>query len=136
MVEITIRYDGNLRCSTNHGPSGTTLQTDAPKDNHGLGESFSPTDLVATALATCGITIMGILAQKEGIDLTGVTATIQKGMVADPRRIGSLPMVVRMPSGLTQAQREQLEEAARNCPVAKSIHSEIDAVITFEYPDE
>ncbi|MHC4814068.1 MAG: OsmC family protein [Planctomycetota bacterium] len=133
MVEISLRYDGNLRCTATHGPSGAQLQTDAPKDNHGLGQSFSPTDLVATAYATCVVTIMGIVAQRDGIDITGARARVIKGMAAEPRRIGQLPLEIELPAQLTGEQRQLLENAARGCPVSKSISPEIDAAITFVY---
>ena len=91
MVTITVNYEGNLRCKATHGPSGTTLITDAPTDNHGKGESFSPTDLVATALPACVLTIMGIAAQKHGLNLEGMSAVTTKEMsAAPPRRIARL----------------------------------------------
>ena len=135
MVTITAVYDGQLRCTATHGPSGTTLSTDAPKDNHGLGQSFSPTDLVATALATCTITVMGILARREGIPLEGARVTVLKSMVNTPiRRIASLPVTIEVPGKLTAEQRQKLEAAARTCPVHASLHPDIHAPLTFVYP--
>ena len=132
MVEITVRYEGNLRCKATHGPSGSTLLTDAPKDNHGKGEAFSPTDLVAAALPSCIMTIMGIVAQRHGVALEGMTATTQKVMATDPpRRIGSLKTVVRVPLPADHPQRQQLENAAHTCPVHKSLSAGIDAPIEF-----
>ncbi|MCA8943074.1 MAG: OsmC family protein [Planctomycetes bacterium] len=137
MVTIRSKYEGNLRCNAAHGPSDETLATDAPKDNEGLGASFSPTDLVATALQTCALTTMAIIAKRAGlvIDLTGMDATIEKHMASEPRRISALPMTIRMVAGLDAEARALLEDAALNCPVAKSIHGAIEATIEFVYPD-
>src|SRR3569832_739430 len=122
MVEITATYEGQLHCSATHGPSRATLATDAPKDNMGRGESFSPTDLVATALATCELTTMGIVAQRKGWDMNGSTARITKEMVTTPlRRIGRLAMEVRVPQAMTDEQRQRLESAAHHCPVHLSL---------------
>jgi len=134
MVEITVRYEGELRCSARHGPSGTTLLTDAPVDNHGKGESFSPTDLLAAALPACMMTIMGIVADREGIDLQGMTATTQKIMSTDaPRRITSLRTVITLPIAAGSPHRGKLEQAAHTCPVHKSLRESIDASVEFVY---
>lgn len=134
MVEVNIVYEGGLRCRAQHGPSDTELVTDAPVDNHGKGESFSPTDLVATALGTCVATIMGILAERHDIDLTGMQITVEKEMVTEPvRRIGRLPVTVRVPGQVSDEDRKRLENGAHTCPVHKSIHPDIDAPITFLY---
>src|SRR6476661_5744506 len=110
MVEINATYEGQLHCTATHGPSGATLPTDAPKDNMGKGEAFSPTDLMATALATCVLTTMGIVAQRAGIDMTGATARVTKEMVSTPhRRIGRLPCTIHMPRKLDEEQRRRLE---------------------------
>src|ERR1700712_454564 len=102
MVEITATYNGQLRTTATHGPSGNVLITDAPKDNMGKGEAFSPTDLVATALATCVLTTMGIVAQRNNLDMVGATARVTKEMVATPtRRIGRLAVYVHMPHALS-----------------------------------
>ena len=136
MVTITASYDGNLRCTATHTPSGTQLATDAPKDNQGLGLSFSPTDLVATALATCTITTMGIVARRDGIAMEGTTVTVEKHMVSEPRRrIARLPVRIRVPGRLTPDQRRKLEAAARACPVHASLHPDVSAPIEFVYPD-
>src|SRR5688500_7555874 len=128
MVTITATYDGNLRCTATHGPSGARLATDAPKDNEGMGASFSPTDLVATALATCTITTMGILARREGIDMQGARVTVEKQMVATPRRrIGALPVTITVPGRLDAQQKQKLENAARSCPVHASLHPDVQA---------
>lgn len=135
-VEINIVYEGQLRCAATHGPSGATLTTDAPVDNHGKGESFSPTDLVATALGTCVMTIMGIVAERNQIDLTGTRIHVSKEMVQQPiRRIGRLPVTVTIPADkavkVAAADRTKLETAARHCPVHQSLHPDIDSPIEF-----
>lgn len=127
MVEISVVYRGELRCEASHGPSGTVLSTDAPVDNQGKGESFSPTDLVATALGTCMLTIMGIVARRHDLDLEGTTVTVTKEMVNEPvRRIGRLPVTIRLPEHVTDEQRKLLERAALTCPVHKSLHPDIE----------
>jgi putative redox protein len=135
-VEINLVYEGQLRCAATHGPSGATLATDAPVDNHGKGESFSPTDLVATALGACVMTIMGIVAERNQIDLTGTRIHATKEMVQQPiRRIGRLPVTVTIPADkatrVSAADRTKLETAARHCPVHQSLHPEIDSPIEF-----
>ena len=134
MVDIQVDYSGGLRCTATHGPSGATLVTDAPLDNHGRGEAFSPTDLVATALGCCMATVMGILAERDGIDLTGLRVAVRKHMVADPeRRIGRLEAEILMPKGLTGPQRRKLEATARTCPVKQSLRPEVDVTLDFIY---
>ena len=134
MVTISSRYDGGLRCSSTHGPSQVTLITDAPVDNHGKGESFSPTDLVATAVANCMMTVMAIAAESHGIDVTGTTVTIGKEMSTDaPRRIIGLKSVMTIPLPADHPQRSLLEAAALSCPVKKSISPEIDASVEFHW---
>jgi putative redox protein len=134
MVTITAHYDGDLLTTATHGPSDARLRTDAPKDNEGQGRFFSPTDLVGTAMATCMLTIMGIVARRHGLELRGATARVEKQMSQNPRRIGRLPVVIRLPGRFTPEQRLLLENAARGCPVHKSLHPDIDAPITFEWP--
>jgi hypothetical protein len=132
MVKLISTYEGGLRCRASHGPSGTTLVTDAPVDNHGKGESFSPTDLVATALGACMMTIMGIVADRRGLDLAGMTAATEKVMTdAPPRRIASLKTKITIPLPADHEHRAALEQAALTCPVHKSLHPEIDAAIEF-----
>src|SRR3954454_8242328 len=110
MVEINVTYDGGLRTTALHGPSGNRLITDAPKDNMGKGEAFSPTDLVATALATCVLTTMGIVAQRNYLDMTGATAKVTKKMLPHPpRRIGRLALHVHMPNKLAPEDQQRLE---------------------------
>ncbi len=134
MVTITSQYDGGLRCTSTHGPSQVTLITDAPVDNHGKGESFSPTDLVATAVANCMMTVMAIAAERHGVDVKGATVTIGKEMSSDsPRRIVGLKSVMTIPLPADHPQRSLLEAAALACPVKKSISPEIDASVEFRW---
>jgi putative redox protein len=134
MVEIQIAYQGQLRCSAVHTPSRTELRTDAPVDNMGRGESFSPTDLVATALGTCILTILGILAQRGGLDLGAAEVTVRKEMTNAPvRRIGRLSVDVRIPAVLPEEDRKSFEAAAHTCPVRRSIHPDIETPISFRW---
>jgi putative redox protein len=136
MIQIDTEYVGDLRCTAEHVPSGITLTTDAPEDNYGEGRSFSPTDLIATALGTCIATILGIQAEKQGIDLEGTEISVEKEMASDPRRIDALRTEVTMPVALDKRGRTRLERAARHCPVDESIHPDIDAPIVFYWPEE
>lgn len=132
MVKTKITYEGDLRTTAHHGPSGAEFQTDAPVDNNGKGESFSPTDLVGVALGSCILTVMGIVAARIGVDLTGATANVEKSMVADPkRRIGTLEVHVTIPGAVSEIDRKKLERAAKTCPVHKSLHPDIHAPINF-----
>lgn len=132
MVTIEIEYQADLHCKAVHGPSRSELETDAPTDNQGRGESFSPTDLVATALGTCMLTVMGILARTLKIDIAGASATVEKEMSATaPRRIHSLKVRIRVPHILSPEDRQKLERAAHTCPVHKSLHPDIQTPIEF-----
>jgi putative redox protein len=134
MVEITATYEGQLHCTAVHGPSSATLPTDAPKDNMGKGESFSPTDLVATALGTCMLTTMGIVAQRHNIDMTGARVRVTKEMVSQPsRRIGTLGVEIVMPSQLGEDDRKRLEHAAHACPGHRSLHPDVNILVTFKW---
>lgn len=134
MVEITGKYQGNLHCSARHGPSGSVLMTDAPKDNQGQGEAFSPTDLVATALGTCIATTMAIAGRKHGVELRGLKFTVTKEMSTDtPRRIARLVTQVWMPIPETHPAAKPLEGAARVCPVHQSLHPAIEAPIVMHW---
>lgn len=134
MVTIQMNYEGDLHCRAVHQPSGTALATDAPADNQGRGECFSPTDLVATALGTCILTTMGIVARNHDIDITGATAIVEKEMTAIPtRRIGSLITRIHMPHNLSEEHKQRLERAARTCPVHKSLHPDVHAPIEFTW---
>jgi len=133
-VHISVDYLGGLRCRTTHGPSQTSFLTDAPVDNQGKGESFSPTDLVATALGTCVATTMGIYAQRHGIELRGMRVTVIKEMTSVPlRRIARLTTEVHAPLAPAHPQREALERAAHTCPVHHSLHPEVEKPITFHW---
>jgi uncharacterized OsmC-like protein len=131
----TIIYKGHLRTGATHLQSQSVIETDAPTDNHGKGERFSPTDLVATALGSCMLTIMGIKAGEMNIDLTGVKIDIQKHMKADPRRIGGVDVIFTFPSTLTLSEKEKtiLQNAALTCPVAKSLHPDIAQNVSFNW---
>lgn len=132
MVEINATYEGQLHCTATHGPSGTVLTTDAPRDNLGKGESFSPTDLMATALATCIVTTMGIVAQRHNLDISGTKVRVEKHMTTTGlRRIARLPVEVRVPRTFGQEDRQRLENAGHTCPVHKSLHPDVDAPISF-----
>jgi len=132
MVAIQLEYQGDLHCTAVHAPSGTVLNTDAPKDNQGRGESFSPTDLVATALGACILTIMGIMARTLNIDIAGSTATVEKEMTATPpRRIASLNIKIRVPHSISPENKQKLERAAHTCPVHNSLHPDIKSPIEF-----
>ena len=134
MVAIQFEYQGDLHCRAIHGPSGSELNTDAPKDNRGRGESFSPTDLVATALGACMLTIMGIAARTLNIDIAGATATVEKEMTAaPPRRIERLTVRIRVPQSISAENRQKLERAAHTCPVHKSLHPDIQTPIEFTW---
>jgi uncharacterized OsmC-like protein len=134
-VEITGSYTGALRMQLEHGPSGATLQTAAPRDNLGDGSSFSPTDLLAASLGSCMVTTMAVVAQREGIPFTAAEFVVVKHMRADPRRVDSLPVRIRMPAGLDAAQRQRLEHAAEHCPVKRSLHPEVRTEVEFLYDD-
>lgn len=130
----TVTYLGDLRTEAVHLQSGTKIITDPPLDNQGRGEAFSPTDLCATSLASCMITIMGISARNHELDITGAHATVNKIMAADPRRIARIEININMPkNGFSEVQKKLLEAAARNCPVAFSLAAGIEQVIVFEW---
>lgn len=134
MVEIKLTYEGGLHCSAVHGPSGNTLVTDAPVDNNGRGEAFSPTDLIATALASCMATVIGIVAQRKGLAVEGMNVTVRKFMSADtPRRISRLELDIDMPLPADHSDRELLESAARGCPVHQSIHPDIKVEMNWNW---
>ena len=134
MVRITMQYEGDLHCTSVHEPSSTSLATDAPRDNQGRGESFSPTDLVATALGTCILTTLAIVARNHSIELSGATASVDKEMTAVPtRRIGSLTTRIHIPQVLSDEHKQRLERAAHTCPVHKSLHPDVYAPIEFTW---
>ncbi len=129
-----VEYQGGLRTAAVHIKSNNTLITDAPTDNQGKGEAFSPTDLVATALASCMLTIMGIKANAMEIDLEGTKAEVIKIMATDPRRIDEVKIAIQLNQQFDEKTRKILEKAALTCPVAKSLHPDLKQTITFDYP--
>lgn len=134
MVEVTVSYEGNLRCRAIHGPSGSEILTDAPVDNHGKGEAFSPTDLLAAALPACMMTIIGIVGERHGLRLEGMRATTRKEMSTEgPRRIRSLRTRIEVPLPPSHPRREELERAAHTCPVHRSLAAELDAGVEFAW---
>ena len=133
MVRIDVEYRGDLRTHAVHAPSATELLTDAPVDNQGRGESFSPTDLVATALGTCMLTIMGIEAERHGWAFEGARASVEKRMQPEPRRIRRLEVVIRVPLELDEAAREVLERAAFACPVHTTLAGNVEIPVRFEW---
>jgi putative redox protein len=136
MVEINSIYEGNLHCKVFHKPSGVSFSTDAPVDNKGKGESFSPTDLVAAALGVCYLTTMGIAAEERGINIKGASCRVEKHMSTDaPRRIVKLVAEINFPAGIPLDKRGILEAVALHCPVSKSIHPDIDIDMTMHFPD-
>jgi putative redox protein len=136
MVHQNITYVGELRCESVHGPSNVHLTTDAPTDNHGKGESFSPTDLIVTALATCIITTAGMIAQREHVKLEGTKIYAEKHMSADsPRRIVKIVLKFDMPKNIPLNFRPKLRVTADACPVKQSIHPDIEVATHFEFPD-
>jgi putative redox protein len=132
-VEIKGAYRGGLKLEVVHGPSGSTQRTAAPVDNQGDGSSFSPTDLVAAALGSCAVTTMAIFAAREGIPFERAEFTVEKHMRPDPRRIDRLPIRIRLAAELTAEHRSVLENAARSCPVERSLLAEIEREFVFEY---
>lgn len=136
MVEFQLVYEGGLHASAVHGPSRARLETDAPVDNMGRGESFSPTDLLATSLGTCMLTTMGILAQREGWKIDGARARVEKHMSLEPRRrVGRVVVEMEMPKGIPVAARERLRDAADRCPVACSIHPDTKVELSIRWAD-
>jgi putative redox protein len=137
-VDIDLVYTGDLHCEATHRPSGTKLFTDAPLDNGGKGESFSPTDLCATSLGACLVTTMALVANRYGIELAGTRVHVVKEMVADPRRrIAALPTTVTFPPGLDlpPEKRALLEATARACPVTQSLAPNVEVPMEFVWQD-
>jgi uncharacterized OsmC-like protein len=132
----TIEYKGDLRTEAVHLDSGERIHTDAPKDNEGKGETFSPTDLVATSLASCMITVMGIKAKQHGINMVGTTADVVKEMAADPRRISAIRINIHFLNNYSDKERILLERTANTCPVRNSLSDELAVEIHFNYPDK
>ena len=133
MNSFEIKYNGNLRTSAKHLESGEIINTDAPKDNHGLGECFSPTDLVCTSLASCMLTIMAISVKKHGIELDGTSASVKKTMGSVPRMISQIDITITFPESYTDKIKMILEKSALSCPVHKSLSEKIVKNIDFIY---
>ena len=130
----TARYEGHLRTEATHTASGTVIQTDAPVDNHGRGEAFSPTDLVGAALGTCILTTMAIVAERHQLDLVGASFRMEKTMSPEPpRRIVQLTVELHLPAALGERDRALLERTAHTCPVALSLNPELRQEVRFVY---
>ena len=134
MTTISARYTGQLRTEATHLASGNSIITDAPVDNNGRGEAFSPTDMICSALGSCMMTIMGIVAERNKIDITGMQIDITKKMATDPRRISEVILEFKMPEReYSQKEKLMLENAALTCPVALSLHPDIKQSVSFSY---
>ena len=133
-VRMEVEYTGNLHTLARHEPSGATLETDAPRDDEGLGAEFSPTDLVGTALASCVLTTMGIVARRRGWPMEGARADVEKHMTTDPvRRIGRLVVRIDMPDAIPEEARPILERTAHTCPVHRSLHPDVSLELEFDW---
>ncbi|MGN6531192.1 MAG: OsmC family protein [Ginsengibacter sp.] len=132
-MTASIIYKGNLRCEAEHLQSKSTIETDAPTDNRGKGQKFSPTDLLCVSLATCMLTTMGIKAADMNVDLTNARADVIKHMGSDPRRVAKIEVSVILPADIAEKERVILERTGTNCPVAKSIHPEIVLVLNYQW---
>jgi uncharacterized OsmC-like protein len=128
-----IKYLGSLRTESTHVASGERVITDAPVDNHGRGEAFSPTDMLANHLATCMITVMGIYAENTGFSMEGTTASVNKLMASNPRRIAAVEIDLQLPAGIPEKYRIKLENIGLNCPVAKSLHPDLIQRVRIHY---
>lgn len=133
MVKMSGAYLGEKHCKIEHEPSKTILDTDAPKDNQGRGESFSPTDLVAAALGTCILTTIALTAEREGYSITNSKMSVVKEMSANPRRISNLKTIIELPGTIPSEYRSKLETLAYNCPVKLSLHPDMNIAIEFRY---
>ena len=133
MSTSKVTYLGNLRTECVHLKSGNTYITDAPTDNHGRGEAFSPTDTVATGLANCMLTVMGIKARDLKVILDGSSALVTKTMASEPRRISKIEIILQLPSGLSHNHQQILENTGNNCPVFQSLHPDIEMVIDYRW---
>lgn len=133
MVKMSAIYQGEKHCELVHGPSGATVATDAPRDNHGKGESFSPTDLLSVSTGACMLTVMAIAAEKDGVQLKGSRVDVTKEMSAHPRRVQKLTVTLHLPQSVPHDYRKKLEEIALNCPVKLSLHPDIDMPVVFHF---
>ena len=132
-MTASIIYKGDLRCEAEHLQSKTTIETDAPTDNRGKGERFSPTDLLCVSLATCMLTTMGIKASDMNVNINNARADVTKHMASDPRRVSKIEVTVTLPGNANEKERIILERTGTNCPVAKSIHPEILLVLNYQW---
>ena len=133
MSDIKIKYKRNLRTTATHVSSGSKIITDAPLDNKGKGEKFSPTDLFATALGSCMLTIMGITAQTHGINIDDTEVTVKKIMGVNPRRVSCIKIIINIYNDISEKDRKLLIKAAHHCPVSKSINPDIEEDVTFNF---
>lgn len=134
MVKSTAIYLGDLHCESTHAPSGKTIETDAPVDNKGKGQAFSPTDLVGAALSTCILTTMAIVAERDGVEFKNAKAEIEKHMVDSPKRmIGKFVLKITLPKSIPQDYRAKIEHIAHACPVHRSLHPSINVPVEFVY---
>lgn len=134
-VRVSGEYLGGLGVELHHEPSGKTIRTAAPVDNNGDGSSFSPTDLVASGLGACMLTLIAIVGERDGLNLDGLKFAAEKHMSANPRRIEKVELVIDMPAGLSPGQRKKLEKAAMTCPVKNSLYEGTETPVDFRYPD-
>ncbi len=135
MVKCSLVYEGDLHCTLEHGPSGARVSTDAPVDNHGKGESFSPTDLMCSATAACMSTIMGIYAQEHGLDLQGMRVEVVKEMSANPRRIARILIDIYIPLPKDTPHREALLDCVAGSPAMRSLHPDIEVPVVWHWKD-
>lgn len=136
MTTAKVTYQGDLRTQSIHLQSNNQIITDAPTDNHGKGEAFSPTDLLASSLGSCMLTIMGIKADSMDLDISGTTAEVTKVMAAEPRRVSEVHIEIQFQQSFDERTQKVLEQAALNCPVAKSVHPDIQQVVNFHYTEQ
>ncbi len=132
-MTASISYQGNLRCEAIHLQSSSQIETDAPTDNRGKGERFSPTDLLCVSLATCMLTTMGIKSNDMNVDLINSKADVTKHMASNPRRVAKIEVTVSLPQNVNEKERLILENTGNNCPVAKSIHPDIELVLKYDW---
>ncbi|WP_347356735.1 OsmC family protein [Bdellovibrio sp.] len=133
MVKMSAVYQGEKHCEITHGPSSSCIETDAPKDNNGKGEAFSPTDLLGAAMGSCMMTVMAIAAEKDGVELKGARVEVEKEMGINPRRIVKLNVVLHMPQNIPHDYRKKLEQIAMTCPVKQSVHPDMQVPVLFHY---
>lgn len=134
MVKMAGKYTGEKHCQLTHGPSGLEISTDAPVDNHGKGESFSPTDLLSVSLGACMTTVMAIQAEKEGISLKGLRFEVRKEMTSQaPRKVEKIAVELWMPEGITESWQLKLIQIAETCPVKLSLHPDVKIELHFHW---